>query len=480
MTTTETPTRAAAPNQMLTAAQAADARALPAWALTASVATLSACGGGGEASGGDSGYRYTAAATDAEAARFLQQAQFASTTTQIATLRTAGGYAAWLQDQFHRAPGGTAWDWLDAHGYGVVDANTYYNSTTPADRVVWQQLLSGEDPVRRRMALALSEFFVVSTTLVSLTWPSHAMAHWWDTLVAHAFGNFRDLLQAVTLNPAMGVFLNTRGNQKENTKGRVPDEDYAREVMQLFTIGLYRLNADGTPQTGSDGRPLESYTADDVSNLARVFTGYDFDYAADVKVPNAGGTGTLYPRDYTRRPMKLDPAKHSTLPVTVLGTTIPNTDGAVALEKALDLLFQHPNVGPFFGRQMIQRLVTSDPSPAYVARVAAAFNNNGSGVRGDLKAVWAAVLLDDEARGPQGLTDAAAHGKLREPMHRFIQWAQTFGLRSVSGDWKLGDLSNPATQLGQSPLRAPSVFNFFRPGYVPPGTAMAAAQATAP
>ncbi|RYF37105.1 MAG: DUF1800 family protein, partial [Comamonadaceae bacterium] len=146
---------------------------------------------------------------------------------------------------------------------------------------------------------------------------------------------------------------------------------------------------------------------------------------------------------------------------------------------ALDTLFNHPNVGPFFGKQMIQRLVTSNPSPAYVARVSAAFNNNGSGVRGDLGAVFAAILLDDEARGPQGLTQPA-WGKLREPMVRFAQWARTFGLVSLADTWKIGELSNPATQLGQSPLRSASVFNFFRPGYVPPSTALAASKSVAP
>ncbi|MCI4440845.1 DUF1800 family protein [Tibeticola sp.] len=451
---------------------------------------LAACGGGGpgEGAGGGagggsgvpapdgSGYAYLSATSDADAARFLQQAQFASTRSAIADLRR-GSYADWLQRQFASPQGSTAWDWLDAQGYGVVDDHAYYFSRAPADFAIWSQLLSGEDAMRRRMALALSEFFVVSTPLVSLTWPSHAMAHWWDTLVTHAFGNFRTLLQAVTLNPAMGVFLNTRGNQKEDGKGRQPDENYAREVMQLFTIGLYELHADGTLRTGSDGKPIETYDAADVSNLARVFTGYDFDYAGDAKV--AAGQSMIYPRDYTRRPMKLNPSRHSTLPVRFLATDVPNTDGAVALQRALDVLFFHPNVGPFFARQMIQRLVTSNPSPAYVARVAARFNDNGQGVRGDLRAVWSAILLDDEARGPQSLADPS-WGKLREPMLRFIQWAQSFGARSKTGTWKLGDLSDPATRLGQSPLRAPSVFNFFRPGYVPPGTAMAQAQATAP
>jgi len=449
-------------------------------ALAGSTA-LTACGGADEAAAtaAANGYAYTAAASDADAARFLQQAQFASTPEQIAAVRSTS-YAGWLQQQFAQAQGQKAWDWLDAQGYGAVDSNAYYNSSAQADYVIWNQLLGWQDPVRRRMALALSEFFVVSTTMMDVSWRSHAMAAWWDTLVGHAFGNFRDLLEAVTLNPAMGYFLNTRGNQKENSQGRVPDENYAREVMQLFTIGLYQLNTDGSIKTDSAGRPLETYVSDDVSNLARVFTGYDYNYASDARVATASGTTTIYPRDFTGRPMTLTASKHSTLAATFLGVTVPaNTPGADALRTALDTLFNHPNVGPFFGRQMIQRLVTSDPSPAYVARVAAAFNNNGSGVRGDLRAVWAAILLDDEARGSAGLADPL-FGKLREPMLRFIQWGQTFGVTSKAGTWKLGDLSDAATRLGQSPLRSSSVFNFFRPGYVPPGTALATAQATAP
>jgi uncharacterized protein (DUF1800 family) len=178
--------------------------------------------------------------------------------------------------------------------------------------------------------------------------------------------------------------------------------------------------------------------------------------------------------------MRLTASNHSTLAATFLGTTVPaDTDGVAALKTALDTLFNHPNVGPFFGKQMIQRLVTSNPSPAYVARVASAFNNNGSGVRGDLQAVFSAVLLDEEARSPAGLTQNG-FGKLREPIVRMVQWGRTFGIQSARGSWKIGDTSNPATQLGQSPLRSPSVFNFFRPGYVPPSTALSATLTPAP
>ncbi len=338
--------------------------------------------------------------------------------------------------------------------------------------------------MRQRMTLALSEFFVVSFSSMEIDWRGYTMTAYWDLLAQHAFGNFRELLEAITLNPAMGYFLNTRGNQKEDNKGRQPDENYAREIMQLFTIGLFELENNGTVKKDNTGKNIESYTSDDVTNLARVFTGYDYDktYAPNsprgVQFPNANYK--VWDREYARRPMTLDENRHSTLEATFLGLTIPaNTKGAPALKMALDRLFNHPNVGPFFGRQMIQRLVTSNPSPAYVDRVASAFNNNGSGVRGDMKAVWTAILTDTEALSDATLT-SPTYGKLREPIMRFVQWARTFGVTSKAGSWKLFDLSDPSYSLGQSPMHSASVFNFFRPGYVPPGTALALTGATAP
>ncbi|MCV0439091.1 MAG: DUF1800 domain-containing protein [Hydrogenophaga sp.] len=468
----------------------------PLHALTplAAAALLAACGGGGGGNDGGntpeapavvgivdfptSGFTHADATSDAEAARFLQQAQFSSTPTEITELRGMS-YAQWLANQFANYRGITGWNWLEARGYGAVDSNSYFFNHYPADFMIWNQLLAGPDMMRKRIALALSEFFVTSLSSAEFTWRSHAYASWWDTLMRNAFGSYRQLLEDVTLHPAMGYFLNTKGNQKENSNGRVPDENYAREVMQLFTIGVYKLNLDGTEQT-SGGVPQETYGQDDVTGLARVFTGYDFDRSDGVRHTVPGQSYTIESRAFARKPMSFNASRHSMLEARFLGTTVPaNTDGTTALRMALDTLFNHPNAAPFFARQMIQRLVTSNPSPAYVARVAARFNDNGAGERGDLKAVWVAILLDDEARGPQTL-QSSTFGKLREPMLRFVQWARTFGVTSAAGSWKLFDLNNAGTQLGQSPLRAPSVFNFFRPGYVPPGTALSASGATAP
>lgn len=465
-----------------------------AWVSAAGVvaagALLSACGGGGTAPAvGPSGpglsgvevaaYTHTAATSDAEAARFLQHAQFSSTEAEIAAVRR-GTYASWLADQINTPIGQTGWDWLEQRGYGRNDKNQFFFNDYPADYMIWQQLMSAPDAMRQRVALALSEFFVISINGSEFTWRSHAVAHWWDTLVSHAFGNFRQLLEAVTLHPAMGWYLNTKGNQKADDNGRVPDENYAREVMQLFTIGLYELHPDGTEKLDGKGDRIETYGQSDVTNLARVFTGYDFDVRAGERIRPIGADYDVESRHFAARPMAFDPDLHSPEEVRFLGATIPaGAPGPVALKAALDTLFNHPNVGPFFGRQMIQRLVTSHPSPAYVARVAAAFNNNGAGVRGDLRAVWAAVLLDDEARGPAGLTDPN-FGKVRELMLRLVHWARSFGATSKAGSWKVGNLSSSEWSLGQSPLRAPSVFNYYRPGFVPPGTPLAARGVTAP
>ncbi|MBS0467558.1 MAG: DUF1800 family protein, partial [Proteobacteria bacterium] len=268
-----------------------------------------------------------------------------------------------------------------------------------------------------------------------------------------------------------GYYLTFRGNVKANpAKGSEPDENYARELMQLFTIGLLQLNPDGSAQT-SGGKPVETYKQVDVSGLARVFTGWDLDTA---------GLTSPYPPDVMRRPMAQVASRYETGSKTFLGATVAGgasaTDG---LNSALDTLFNHPNLPVFVGRQMIQRLVTSNPSPAYVTRVAAAFANNGSGVRGDMKALITAILLDPEARDA-GVAANPSFGKLREPVVRFLNWARAYGAASASDAWAIGDLSDPATRLGQSPMRSPSVFNFFRPGYVPPNTALSAQGLTAP
>lgn len=436
---------------------------------------LSACGGGG---GGDETPTTAPSAppspsspapaplpapSDAQAARFLAMAGFAASASEVANVK-AQGYSAWLEAQFALPRSQSHYDWMVARGY-AVDANR--DSFNGTDNSLWRKLIGSPDPLRQRVALALSEIFVVSMAGLPVMWRGFVAAAYMDWLEEHAFGNYRQLVEAVSLSPAMGVYLNMRGNRKEDTStGRVPDENYARELMQLFTIGLVQLNPDGSPKLGANGKPLETYTQAQISELARVLTGWEFDNAL---------------RDdpgYARRPMIHVASRFSVGAKKVLDVDIPaSADGPTALRTVLDTLASHPNVGPFIGRQLIQRLVCSNPSPAYVQRVSAAFNNNGSGQRGDMKAVLRAVLLDPEALSP---ASSNAGGKLREPVQRFVQWARSVGLSSPTELWNVGNLSDPATRLGQSPLRAPSVFNFFRPGYVPPNSALGEAGITAP
>ena len=421
---------------------------------------------------------------DEDAARFLHHAAFGASDSDIAAVRQKG-YAGWLDDQLGMPMGQSKWDWLASQGYTQVNDRQYFFSDYYYQFAIWRDLMSAPDMVRQRWVLALSELFVVSVPSVTgvQPWTGLGGAHFWDTMAGHGFGNFRDLLQAVTLHPVMGAFLNTRGNQKEDpATGRVPDENYAREVMQLFTIGLHQLNLDGTPRLGANGQPIDSYGQSDVTQLARVFTGYDLDLrgVGNFNDPSPPHYSVWYP-EYVQRPMQFFPERHSTLEARFLGVHIPaGTPGPEALRIALDTLFNHPNTGPFFARQMIQRLVASNPAPDYVARVAAKFNDNGAGVRGDLKAVLRAILLDKAARGPSGLY-SRTFGKLREPILRITNWARAFKVRSLANTWKFSVGSwDTEADLQQYPLAAPSVFNFFRPGYVPPSTEMATQGATAP
>ncbi|MDB5829229.1 MAG: hypothetical protein JWQ73_3449 [Variovorax sp.] len=399
---------------------------------------------------------YTTPASSKDAARFLSQASPGATKAQITAMQ-AMSYSAWLDAQFALPRSQTNVDWLSGQGYG---STAYLGHVDGLDNTVWRKFISSPDLLRQRITMALSEIFVVSIDGLNSYYPMFSVGYFLDVLEGNAFGNYRTLLFDVSRTTAMGTYLTFVGNQLANpTTGSEPDENYAREIMQLFTIGLYKLNNDGT-QMLVNGAPVETYTQADVSGLARVFTGWYDDTSGGQQTPSA----------YTR-PMVQVSALYEDGPKTFLGTTIPagakTQAGALdSLNRALDTLFNHPNMPPFVGRQLIQRLVTSNPSPAYVNRVANAFINNGSGVRGDLKAVIRQILLDDEARNPY-IGTTIAFGKLREPVMRFLNWARGWNATSASGGWAIGDLSGAANGLGQSPMHSPSVFNFFRPGYVP-------------
>ena len=439
----------------------------------AAMTTLAACSGSGGGGGSSpiavaptpspSPTPTPAPVTATQASRFLQQATFGATTADIVQVQSLG-FDGWITDQVGRAR--TAhWDWLVTNGYNVA-ANI--NNTTGFDNTVWRQIISEPGQLRQRVGMALSEMMVVGIDGINLQWKQFAAAAWLDVLLDNAFGNFRTLMERITFNAGMASFLTFLNNRKANTAtGSVPDENYARELMQLFTLGVNRLNNDGTLQL-SGGQPVETYTQTDVSQLARVFTGLTVD-STDNTTP-----------DRYRRPLVMNASLHETGASSFLGATIPaGTEGVAAVRLALDAIFAHSNVPPFVSKQLIQRLVTSNPTPAYVGRVAAVFADNGAGVRGDLRAVVRAILLDSEARADTGVS-ATTGGKLREPVIRFANWARAFGATSAGGLWPIGDTTSSTTRLAQSFGRSASVFNFFRPGYTPPNTALANASLVAP
>jgi uncharacterized protein (DUF1800 family) len=419
-------------------------------------------------------------ATRSEAARFLAQASFGPTDASIDRLMSVG-YAAWIDEQLalpatpvHR----THWETRDA----AIRAATP-GQTANQDQVFesfWKQAVTGEDQLRQRVAYALSQIFVISMVDGTVGDNPRAVAAWLDMLNSEGLGNYRNLLETVSRHPMMGVYLSHLRNQKADPRtGRVPDENYAREVLQLFSIGLVELNDDGTARTNA-GNAIDTYTPADISGIARVFTGWSWscpEWPDNSCFSQGAANGNSDP-DRSFKPMLGYAQYHSTEVKTFLGTTIPAQalgDPSASLRVAMDLLANHPNVGPFIGRQLIQRLVTSNPSPAYIRAVSQAWANNGSGVRGDMKAVVKAVLMHPEARR---VNDSS--GKVREPVLKLATYLRAFPHSSDTGFWRMGNTDSPATSLGQSPLRSPSVFNFYRPGYVAPGTAAAAANLVAP
>ncbi len=417
-----------------------------------------------------------------EAARFLNQASFGATGGDIDVLQKAG-YNGWFDLQFglpatsHRA----YWEAANAAAILADPANGRATDQEVFESF-WKQALNGNDQLRQRVAFALSQIFVVSMVDSNVGNETRAVADWLDMLGRNSFGTYRQLLEDVTLHPMMGTYLNMLRNQKADAaSGRVPDENYSREVMQLFSIGLVKLNQDGTPVLVNN-KPVETYTPADISGLARVFTGFSFacgnTSGSCFFNGNTGGATPVTDPDRYFKPMKGYPVYHSPQVKNFLGVSIPaqtTADPAASLKVALDTLANHPNTAPFISKQLIQRLVTSNPSPAYVLAVSNAFNDNGAGVRGDMKAVVKAVLMHPEARTASGNA-----GKLREPILRLSTYLRAFPHTSDTARWRVGNTDSPATSLGQTVLRSPSVFNFFRPGYVAPGTQSAAAGLVAP
>lgn len=389
----------------------------------------------------------------ARAAAFLQRATFGPTESEIAEFLQQGR-DQWLTEQFSLEP--------------TLVLPQFWALDLPEDLpeapdfrtdIWWRTVLTADDQLRQRVAFALSQLFVVSDSNDLLADYADAMLSYYDVLLRNAFGNYRDLLLEVSRHPAMGVYLSHLANEKADPGKNIrPDENYAREVMQLFSIGLVQLNPDGSTVIGVDGVPAPAYGQSDIKELAKVLTGWTTE-----------DTECEAFADWEENlvdPMKSCSEFHETSAKVVLGQIIPAGGTAESdLSAAMDILFNHPNTGPFVVTRLIQRLVTSNPTPAYIKRVANVFADNGDGERGDMKAVINAVLTDVEAE--RGYATLPSFGALREPLRRWTHVYRVFDARALEDDFSDGLYSNyPEGQRAQS---APSVFNFFAPGYRPPG-----------
>ena len=411
-----------------------------------------------------------ALSSDGEAARFLMQATFGPRSSDIAEVR-ARGIEAWITAQMAKPISNHQALTIEEHANDPTGGRGNDNAragTVHRDSAWWKIAINGEDQLRQRVAFALSQIFVVSVENAVLNNWQEGTANYYDLLVQGAFGNYRDLLENVTLSPIMGIYLSHLRNAKADPEtGSVPDENYAREVMQLFSIGLNQLQPDGTLKLNPSGLPIATYDNTTIQEMAKIFTGWSF----RVNNPNNPNFFRRGGANYID-PMSLFPDFHDTGPKTIVGgIAVPAGQGGEAdLRVTLDALFEHPNTGPFIARRLIQRLVTSNPSPNYVYRVAQKFADNGSGVRGDLGAVVRAILTDFEARSPE-VAAITGFGKLREPLLRMTNLFRI--APATSEDGRL-DLRNLDRDFGQQPLNSPSVFNFWEPDYVRPGPLAAA------
>ena len=416
-----------------------------------------------------------------QASRFLAQSTFGGDLALIDQVENAG-IESWLTSQFALPMNPILDEVIDLGENTSEDgAFTYF------DWIWWQRAMTAPDVVRLRIVYSLSQIFVIGRTEDVLYDTSAAVAGFFDALQRHAFGNFRDLLLDVALQPSMGIYLSHLWNRRSDPSlNRFPDENFAREVMQLFSIGLFKLNADGTRQLDGQGQPIPTYGNAEITEMAKIFTGLTF-APLDPEDPIVFGGDDIADVNFWA-PMVMYEPEHEPGPKHLLdGFVVPaGQTGMQDIEMAIDHLFQHPNVGPFFGRLLIQRLVTSNPSPAYIARVSAAFADNGSGVRGDLKAVLQAILLDPEARDPARIDDPH-FGKVREPFVRWVQLGRAFHATSDSGLFRHFGGFEPTgesegredTELAQYVFFSRSVFNFYSPDHSPAG-ALADADLVAP
>ena len=412
-------------------------------------------------------YAFNVTATDNEGATTVKTVNFFARNSMdafsAARLLHQGSMGPTLVE-IQNAQGQSELQWLDAQLALPINYHRDYMVFTNDDEdfryisridAWWKAVMQSDDQLRQRVAFALSEILVVSDLNNDLRSQPEGMVTYYDLLLTHAFGNFRDLLEAVTLSPIMGTYLSHLGNEKADDALNIrPDENYAREVMQLFTIGLDELNQDGTAKLDANGNTIATYGQAEIEGFARVFTGWTFAGSETFKRKS---------RDYVA-PMQAFEEYHSQKQKTLLnGDIIPQGYGAQeSLQLALDNLFNHQNVAPFISKQLIQRLITSNPTSQYVERIANVFNDNGEGVRGDLAAVVKAIYLDDEARHYGSVL--SYQGKIKEPLLKTVQFWRNLNARSPEGFYKTWNLVD---RYGQGPMQSSSVFNFFRPDYQP-------------
>ncbi len=415
--------------------------------------------------------------TKEQSAAFLMRATFGGKPQEIENL-TQTNAADWIAAEFQKpAP-----EYLAPV---VEQLRSEENvQTGAAQHIVWDNMITSDDQLRQRMIFALSQILATSDRSDGLR--PHMLAHYIQMISDNAFGNYRDLLEDITYSPQTAHYLTYFANSKGDPEtGRMPDENYAREILQLFTIGLTELNMDGTQKLNAEGNPIEVYTNEDIMGLAKVFTGFAY--------KGRRYTPSFRDRDSEYSKLVIWDDYHSQREKTFLGLTIAaNTPGEESVDRALDHIFNHPNVAPFISRQLIQRFTASHPSPEYVERVATAFETGrfvspdgqifGDGRRGDLKATISAILLEPSLF-EENLEQAEFAGKIREPVLRFTHWARAFEVQNVSAknDIYMRDTSeNASNSLGQHPFRAPSVFNNYRPGFIAPGTEAGQAKMTSP
>ncbi len=387
-----------------------------------------------------------------DAARLLNQATFGATTADIESLVEQGN-EEWIDEQINLSP-----SYHMPLVEPFVDNEDFWRSYRIS--AWWQRSLYSEDQLRQRVAFAFSEIFVVSEFNGVLFDSPEALTNYYDLLIKNAFGNYRDLLEEITLSPAMGVYLSMLGNEKPDVERNIrPDENYAREVMQLFSIGLVELNMDGSIKLDSNEQPIPSYDQDVIKGFAHVFTGWHFNGTTDETWYRWWDNFNLIDTMVAVSSFHDTEEKQLFTGVLLPANQAPEQD----LSMALDALANHNNVAPFIAKQLIQKLITSNPTPAYIKRISEIFTDNGFGERGDLAAVIKAILLDEEARTGHQLAENT-FGKVREPLIRATHMWRAFNLTYVS---ERIDMSWPEYFFGQAPLASPSVFNFYRPDYGP-------------